>query len=337
MKNPIPLLVSFCALLLMGLPRAEADPLAEISSFSVFKDIDLAKLGKGEVMATRGPVMSFPRGLSLQFCYVVPAPIQSVIALQKSFDGSRHPDLKVYLHSGISSPPSPRDFSKMGSAPGNSSVKSLADATEKLDPGHPALQMSIAEAKAFGKSSGQGQGGGGALPPSVRSFWSSVLLQRATAFASRGLSGQPPYADSSRASEDAAAVLKEEGKIRSRFPALVDRLNSPSGASLYWELFDVEGRAAFSLGALYSRPTGEGWQGMDVGYYASGGYNVYLTFFEFWPVKIGDRPATLVWRGDLLASAALADLHGVERVGAAGAMKKTVQKTIDAFLKEASR
>ncbi len=333
MKYAISLLVSFCTLL--GFPRAGADPLADISSFSGFKDIDLAKLGKGEVMTTRGPVMSFPRGLSVQFCYVVPKPIQSVIALQEGFDGSRHPELKVYIHSGISSPPALRDFSKLGSAPDNSSVKSLADATEKLDPNHPALRMSAAEAKSFGKSSDQG--GAGALPPSVRSFWSNLLLQRAAAFASRGLSGQPAYADSTRASEDAAALLKEEGKIRSRFQTLVDRLNSPGGASLYWELFDVEGRAAFSLGAFHSRADGSGWQGLDVAYYASGGYNVYLTFFEFWPVKVGERPATLVWRGDLLASAALAELHGVERVGAAGAMKKTIRKTIDAFLKEAGR
>ncbi len=324
-----------CIFALASLARAHADPVAELASFSAFKDIDLAKLAKGEVLAMRGPITEFQDGLSVQFCYVVPQPLQAAVALQKAFDGSRHPELKVYLHSAISPTPSPQNFSKLGSAPRNSAVESLAAATEKLDPSHPQLQMSSGEAKLFGKAAAQG--GGGAFSPAVRAFWGDLLLRRASAFASGGLGGQPPYADSVRASDEASSLLKEQAKIRSRFAPLAEHLNSASGSAGYWELFDVEGQAAFSLGALYSRPNGGSWQGMDVSYYASGGYYVYLSFFEFWPVKIGDQAATLVWRGDMLASSELVGLHGVERVGSAGAMKKNVLKTIDAFLKSAKR
>src|SRR5947208_520275 len=52
-----------------------ADPVAELASFSVFKNIDLAKLASGNVLAARGPTMNFPRGLAIESCYVVQAPL----------------------------------------------------------------------------------------------------------------------------------------------------------------------------------------------------------------------------------------------------------------------
>ena len=154
--------------------RAFGDPSAEITSFSAFKEVDLAKLMRGEIMSIRSPAMSFQRGLSVQFCYIVPLP-SGAADLHHSFNGASHPELKVFLHSALPSKPRLEHFAKLKSAPASSSVQSFADATQHID-AHPGMQVSSAELKAFNPAGGQG--GGGALPGPVFSYWSNVLQQR---------------------------------------------------------------------------------------------------------------------------------------------------------------
>ena len=75
----------------------------------------------------------------------------------------------------------------------------------------------------------------------------------------------------------------------------------------------------------------------DTFYYASGGYYVTLTLHQMWPVEIDGKPHTLVWRGDMVSSAALADLHGVEKLGSESAMMKDIAKSVALFRKERAR
>ena len=315
--------------------RANADPASELASFSVFKNVDLAKLAKGEVMAARGPAMNFPRGLSVETCYIVFAPVQKTAELHRQWNPTRHSELKVYLHVDLPSKPSPADFKKIESAPDNSAVRSLVAATQKLNPDKPELYVSSEEAGSFSKAAGSSNGA------VLSAVWSNLLYQRAAAFESGGTAKEPPCnvrGEPVRASDEIARLLKEAGKICAQFPALVDALNgTPSKASPYWELFDVEGQAAFSLGAFIDKSAGDKWQAVDVQYYSSGGYCAMLTFYEGWPVTINGRQATLVWRGDLLSAPALAGLHGIERMGSSTAMMKEIQKGVRAFLKDAGR
>ena len=60
-----------------------ADPVAELTSFSAFKSVDLPKMAGGEVLSARLPAMGFPRGLTTQFCYVVPAGLQKTVELHE--------------------------------------------------------------------------------------------------------------------------------------------------------------------------------------------------------------------------------------------------------------
>jgi hypothetical protein len=78
-------------------------------------------------------------------------------------------------------------------------------------------------------------------------------------------------------------------------------------------------------------------QTADAFYYSSGGFYATLSLHQMWPVDIGGKPYTLVWRGDLVSSAALADLHGVEKLGSESAMMKDVAKSIAAFRRERPR
>jgi hypothetical protein len=93
-----------------------------------------------------------------------------------------------------------------------------------------------------------------------------------------------------------------------------------------------------TLGASYTRSTsGGGFQVADGLYYASDGFIVSLTLHQLWPIDLGGRPATLVWRGDFTSANSLGELHGIERLASEGAMRKDIQKAVTVFQREASR
>jgi len=335
-------LLSFVALFALAkCPEAQADPVADVASFSVFKSVNLEKLASGSVMTLRGAAMSSPRDLAVENCYVVRKPLQKTAELHRQWNAAKHPELKVYLHGDISIPPSAAQFHQIGNAPANASVKALATATEKLAGGGGAdLQLSNAEVKSFKPAPGAG-----ALSPGAVSFWSSVLAKRAESYASGGPGALAPYetkGEAARCSEEIARLLKEAGKVRAQFAGLLEATPLAGGkgslpATYYWEMFDVEGQAAFNLGVLYSRAGPGTWQSVDAQYYASGAFYVMLTFYQMWPVTVGGQECTLVWRGDLISSPGLATLHGVERMGSSTAMMRETQKGVKSLLDDASK
>ena len=333
----LPLIVS----IVVAASRVMADPAAEIASFSVFKEVDMKKLAKGDVIAASGPTMKFARGLEVESLFIVPLPVAKANDVQQKWDGMRHPELKVYQHVDLPRHPSAQDFQRIASAPHNASVGKFVAATEKLKPERPELQMSAAEAKGAGSAGKSEPGAKGAMPPSVAAFWSGLLHGRTTAFLSAGLAGQPAYfgrGGSVRPADEAAELLRERPSIRKQFSALAGTMTGGGGGSpaLFYELFDVEGRAALSLGASYTRAAGESIQSGTVQYYSSDGFFVLLSFSQMWPVQVDGKPATLVWRGDMLASTQLGELHGIERSGASVAMRKELQKNISAMVKDIS-
>ena len=314
---------------------AFADPLAELAAFSSLKNMDLAKLASGEVQMGRGPVMGFQRGLAIESAYVVKAPFAKVLELQRQWSPARHAELKVWLHGELPAKPGIDDFRQFASAPANGPVKALIAATEKMDPEKPGVYLSRGEEKEFGKT--QVSPLGGTISGDVGMFWKNVLLHRVMAFNTGGIPRLPAYAwkgGTVSAAEEIGSLLKEVPKVRVQFSDLAAALTgggAPAKTAHYWELFDVEGQAAFSLGATLEKTSAAGAQSADVQYYASGGYFVLVTFYQMWPVEGG----TLVWRGDLIASPALGDLRGMERMGSSAAMMKQVKQFVNAFLKDA--
>ena len=161
---------------------------------------------------------------------------------------AKHPELKVYLHGDLPARPALADFSKLASAPGNAAVKSFLAATQKLSGGSSTLQMSSAETKTFAGD--------------ASAFWGTLLHQRAQAFLSGGLTRLPPYeagGETIRPAEEVARLLKDAGKMRAQFSAIIDATPLGGGkgaltASPYWEMVDVEGDAAVTLGAYFSKP-----------------------------------------------------------------------------------
>jgi hypothetical protein len=327
------LLASLLFLFLATSTIVRADAVSELAAFSVFDKVDLAELAKSDVKTVHGPPMS-GRFLSVQSCYVATgSPSQQIEALRR-WNPTKHRELKVFLHSDLPAAPTTENFAKLKDAPDNSSVRGLVSATQKLGSD---LQISRDEAKKF--SAGKA-GSGGTMPATVMAFWSEVLAARAKSFTSGGTAAQPPYDHSGetiRASEELNSLLKQQDKIRKQFSGFLNEtgIGRSTGAlapELYWELLDVDDQGVVTLGAFYNRAASGGrYQVVDALYYASGGYYVALTLYQMWPVNVEGKAATLVWRGDMISSASLASLHGVERLGSESAMMKNISKAITLF------
>ena len=322
----------------LGLTTARADAVSDLASFSIFDKVDLAQLAKSDVKTAHGPPMKNSRFLAVQSCYVAPgSPAQQIEALRR-WNPAQHRELKVFLHSDLPSNPGPANFERLKDAPGNASVRSFVTATQKLSPD---LQISKEEAKRF--SAATGAGGGGVIPPAVVAFWTDVLTARTKSFVSGGMAAEPPYdhaVPSVRASEEVNGLLRDQGKIRQQFSGLlgataIGRGGGSLPAELYWELLDANDQGVVTLGASYSRSGAGGtYQAADVLYYASGGYYVALTLHQLWPVTVEGKPSTMVWRGDMISSAELGSLRGVERLGSESLMMKNITKAVTAFRRE---
>jgi hypothetical protein len=317
----------FSALLLLALsiPNAFADPVAEMASFSVFDTIDLAELGKGDVKSAHGPSLG-GRYISAQTCFVVAAPPARVSDAMRQWNPARHSELKVLIHSDLPSSPSTANFSRLASAPDNAAVRALVTRTQQLSSD---LQISREEARKLPPANT----GSGAMPAPIAAFWAEILSARARAFASGGAT--PPYDHTGQAvrpSEEFNGMLRQQDKIRKQFSGL---LGGGGRGDLFWELLTADDLGVLTLGASNRRPGPNGtFQASDALFYASGGYYAALTLYQMWPVDVGGRPSTLVWRGDMISSATVAGLHGIERVAAETQMMRDVSKAAKAFRRD---
>ena len=328
-------LLSLVLPILASIGMASADPVSELSGFSVFDKIDLAQLAKSDGKTAHGPPMSNPRFLSVQSIYVLPGPPAPHLEAMRNWNPSEHHEPKVFLHGDLSGAISESSFARIKSAPDNGPVRALVNATAKMGND---LQLSREEAARW-------KGGNAALSSAGGDFWMGVLAGRTRAFIRGGTSAQSPYdhaGPSIKAGEELNGLLREQSKIRKQFAGLLDSSGIGRGAGslkpdLYWELLNTDNVAVATLGAFYSRTASGAAQAADTFYYSSGGYYVTLTLHQMWPVDIDGKPHTLVWRGDMVSSAALADLHGVEKLGSESAMMKDVAKSIARFRQERGR
>ena len=328
-------LLCFALIVSAGISIASADPASELSSFSIFDKAELGQLAKSDAKTAHGPPMSNPRFLSVQSVYVMPGSPAQHLEAMRNWNPTEHREPKVYLHGDLPGSPSEAAFAKLKSAPDNAPVRAFANATTKMAN---ELQLSREEAAKW-------KGGNGTLSSAGGDFWIGVLAARARAFSSGGTSAQPPYDHAGpavRPGDELNGLLREQGKIRKQFAGLLESTGIGRGAGslkpdLYWELLNADDVAVATLGAFYSRNAGGKVQAADTFYYASGGYYVTLTLHQMWPVDVNGKPHTLTWRGDMVSSASLSDLHGVEKLGSESAMMKDIAKSIALFRRESAQ
>jgi len=320
------------ALLLSGTTLVRADAAAELASFSVFPKIDLAQASKGEAKPLRSGSSGNARYLSVQTAYVAPLPPAELLAKMRSWNPTRHPELKVYLHSDGAT-----NFSRLQSAPENPAVLYLASATVQHSSD---LQLSGSEAKQLPAS-----GSPATMSGPVAGFWTKTLSARSQAFAAGGSSAQPSYDNATppvRPGDELSGLLRGQEKIRRQFSGLLDGTGIGRGAGsikpeMYWELLNADEKGVLTLGAHYSRSgTGGAIQTANALYYASGGYYAGITLHQLWPVEVEGRASTLVWRGDMISSASVGSLRGIERIAAESTMIKDISKVVSLFRRDTS-
>ena len=326
-----------CCTLCMAVPARGADPLTSVKQFSDFPKIDLKRLQEGEILAQRGPLMNFPNGISAQLCFVVPVPPAETAKRLQSWDSTRCESLKVYASQGLKKPSQFQDFNALRLDPRHRPVKWLLDKALATTPTKSELNLTRIEAYQLAgclkKDSNPGTAG---------SCWSSLLLERATAFQRNGLAGMLPYEMGEESVSPAAqlrSMLQEQPRIMGEFAPILQRAgfqnNGPDAPPLtpyyYWSMFDADHHATLTLGALYELLIGDHYQMLDLCYYVSGNFYTAVTLYEIWPIRDGDKTASLVWRGDFFAAPLLRFTKGVERIAYGAIMIQEIKKEISCF------
>jgi hypothetical protein len=173
------------------------------------------------------------------------------------------------------------------------------------------------------------------------------LQERATAFQQQGFDGVLPYESAGgepvSPTAQIRAMLGEKTVVVREFAPLLrqcgllgGKRNPAFAPFLYWGLCDANRHATLNLGAVYLLQLGDRFQLLDVEYYVSGTYHVFATLYEVWPIQIGDRSGTLIWRGDFFASPALAFTKGTERLAYGMIMAQELRKAIHCFQNDAN-
>ncbi|MDD2708732.1 MAG: hypothetical protein PHV34_12160 [Verrucomicrobiae bacterium] len=335
----------FFAFFTVGLRGAVADPVERIKSFATFESIDLQALAGGEVMTQRGPLMKFRRGISGESCYVV---LKTVAETSKFIQTSGPLDdgeQGVNFQSYIQLPAKDEDFAKLKLNSERLPIRRLISGTLSASEQKADFAISRTEAGEMARTVKSLSGSAAKPVDIVRACWINVVKGRTAQFFQTGLTKMTSYemgASEVNPGAEMRSLMDERSSagIAREFGGLLQDVglgatapqNRLQPAINYCELLNWELMSTFDVGAVYSRDLeGGGCQIFDCQYYSSGIYYVSMCFFELWPVKIGGKDATLVWRADLIAAPTLEITRGIERMAYGSLMMKEIKKSIKNF------
>lgn len=334
------------ALFILGLGIVVAVPLrADLNSdlaFTAFHDVDVNAMAGGTILQARGGLLSFPRGITSQSLYIIDAAPADVASKLVHWNPASHPDLKVWLHKSLPPQPTAADFAELGSLPENGSVQFQIDSTAEFDPEHPPLQVSKEEAQLIATTGAQEK------DPKAHfvKAWSQILAGRIASFLSGHAGSDYDIVSGGdiHPLSEVKSLLHSDIKIYGQYQRLLNQTpvkalaTAPAAkavpASLYCDIFDVQGYAAMGTGAIYQVPSGNSIQSLDVEFYTN--YGVYCTIEleQLWPISVNGKTETLVWRDDLVSAPNIAYLHGTERLASGMIMLQETKGGVEAFRAE---
>ncbi|MDD2706463.1 MAG: hypothetical protein PHV34_00520 [Verrucomicrobiae bacterium] len=341
MKSELVIAILFAAVL--SGTAAGPKPLAEIKSFSRFEQIDLEVLAEGEVLSYSKSLMRFPRGITVQTCYLVQAPPEKVVHGLQDWDPSEHhEELDVLCLRPLSIPPKEEDFAKLKINISDSRIKWLVGKTLTTTPGSSSLQLGLPEAAQLATLlAGAQDEESPATLNLIRRGWIQILMNRAARFQEGGMAALIPYQTTDpiiSPLSEILSLLKESGAIVRRFSPLLDDTPllgkspaQPLTPGYYWDILDVESHATFTLGAIYAKALENRHQVVDCEYFVSQGYFTSMVFYEILPIEHQGKTCSLVWRGDFVSAPSLAMTKGIERIAYASIMAKEIKKSIRCF------
>ena len=312
------------ALLTLAQATFAGDTAEGFRPWSAVEQPSLHDLAKGKIATSTNAGMKLDRGLSVQAIYLIAAPVETATQALLAFDSSKHPELGTVQHHRFDTEKDAA-FDTLRLDPKVSACSALIRATR--DPKK--IQMSRDETARLPKNPSA---------ESARQFLVSNLQQRWTSFFQTGELGGVRSHD---ARGEIGTLLGEEPKIAAHFSTLLAPLQEKTGAGKpvrsYWDLSEVDSVWAVGLGAIYLHATVRHRQVLDLTYFSSGGYLVSMALYEFQPITVNGKPATLVWQGILVSSPELAGGFGLRRQIGSRVMTGDVEKAIRALRKDAEK
>ena len=314
------------------------DVATSLKRFSDFPKIDVKRLLSGEILAGRGATTNYSSGISVQFCFAVPASPEETARRLQGGDVSGPEGPNVYAHCVLHTPSTSGDFSKLLLDPTQGPTRWLLDKTIRLGNGTSELNLSRTDASELTACVKKNPG-----PKEVSACWATILSERAAAFQHKGFNGVLPYdfAESVQYNQidQLRIMLREHPKVIDEFsPVLVGAGLIHGGSDVpqltpshYWSLFDANHRAVVNLGAIYRSAVNGHYQVLDAEYYVSDSYYAAATLYEIWPIRDAGKTGSLVWRGDFYVAPMLKYMKGMERIAYGAIMIQEIKREINKF------
>ncbi|ABK98128.1 hypothetical protein [Pelobacter propionicus] len=317
----------------------DIDPLARLKQVSAFPKIDVKLLLDGEILSKRGPLMTFPTGISSQLCFAVPtSPAETVKRLQ-TWDPTRCSSLKVYAAHDLNDPAELKEFNNIHLflEPGDHPVRWLWDQTLATTDRRSDLNLTRVEAQELARCVGKS--------PDTKTMgdcWGQVLFARLSDFQRNGFASSLSYEFDVAPINPAAHLLslvQEQPLVAREFVPLLRRAGLVNGAAAmpsirptyYWRLFEAGHHATFSLGTVYLLDAGDHYKLLDIEYYVSGTYYTSATLYEIWPIRDGERRGSLVWCNVLCSAPMFRFASGIERLASSIILTLEFKKCVRCF------
>ena len=312
--------------LLAAASGVQAAPLDKLRLLTQLPSLDLAKLKRGEIVTQRGPLGDFPRGIFLESCYFIHAPMEVVGNGLLHWDPKQHHDLEVRLYREYRLPGAAEVFKSLELSPGIPDDRWLLDHTARAAQTGAAgdLHLTSEEVGLLRQKESKPAEG-----------WQEILRRRSEALARGGLGAVPAYGSDKSISpgSEFRGLLSLAPKAARHFqpitaaPPLAAKGKPASEAVGYWEATKVRDHTTLQLGLFAARKSPESWQLVDCVYYPSDTYFMALDLFQLWPVEGG----TLVWQVGFVSAPFRSYLGGVDRFVAGKQMTQETIGTIKAF------
>ncbi len=312
-------------LCLLLLPAASVlgGPIEELQSLAQFSSIDLAALKRGQIVVERKSNGDFSRGISLESCYFLHAPMSVVGEALLHWNPIGHKELEIRLYGEFPLAPAADAFKALKLNPAFPADNWLLDRTAEVARGSaPAsLHLTNQEAELLRQNS---------TNPSAA--WQQILRGRADALARGGLTAVAPYGGDNSISpaSEFRGLLTLAPKAARHFQSItkarpIDSSGSPSSEAVgYWEMTKVRDHTTLQLGLFAAQQTASSWQLVNCVYYPSDTYFMALDLFQLWPLDGG----TLVWQVGFVSAPFRSYLGGVDRyVGGKQMMQETIDTT----------
>lgn len=324
---------------LLAVAWAQAGPLEELKSLSQLPPVDLAKLQSGEIVIQRGAEGDFSRGISLESCYFISAPVAAVGAKLLHWDPTKHPKMATRLYREYGMTSAREAFQTLRLAASVTNDRWLLDHTFAIAEGGAAgdLHLTAPEVELIRKGVPKKSAvSAQAREARANDAWGEILRRRSDSLAQGGMSAVAPYGTDQSISPGSefrglltlnTAAAKHFRPLLGARPLLANGSAAADEAVGYWETAQVRGHTTLQLGLFAARKSADSWQLIDCVYYPTDTYFMALDLFQLWPVEGG----TLVWQVGFVSAPFRSYLGGADRYIAGKQMTGETIETIKAF------